>query len=353
MQLEARNQTPVLCLPSGIRWCRSRAGFWRAMRCHGDVQSACVADGPESHPCLPGRRCLGDSQAPALPYRAGTGHPHAGGEILKTPPSRRSESGPSPRGWGNLPQNPECCPALRAIPTRVGKSHMNPDRMLRVAGHPHAGGEIARRSNNPTLQAGPSPRGWGNQRPRLLVADVVRAIPTRVGKSSIARRSALAKTGHPHAGGEIGCWSDLHGTGAGPSPRGWGNLRLWVRNCVAQAGHPHAGGEISRCRPPRSATAGPSPRGWGNRGHQGGQRPDRRAIPTRVGKSSSCSGLASDNTGHPHAGGEIKGGGIMAAFDAGPSPRGWGNRRSPKESRQTSRAIPTRVGKSYLPARGA
>ena len=50
-----RNQTPMFCLPSGIRWWRSRAGGWRGMRHHSDVQSACVADASDSHPCLPGR----------------------------------------------------------------------------------------------------------------------------------------------------------------------------------------------------------------------------------------------------------------------------------------------------------
>ena len=266
MQLEARNQTPVLCLPSGIRWCRSRAGFWRAMRYRSDVQSTWVADGPESHPCLPGRRCLGDSQAPALPYRAGT--------VLR--------NGPQAHG-------------SRANRATTAKPITTRARRTSVANH---GGLVS------CTPPGP-PRGWGNPCPGRAVRPTLRAIPTRVGKSTRLPSGGRRTTGHPHAGGEI---------------------------CQESAGHPHP--------------HGPSPRGWGNPDDAGDDLHGLRAIPTRVGKSCKASSTKPARAGHPHVGGEIFDMAASVEPRSGPSPRGWGNLQERFFLRAPARAIPTRVGKS-------
>ena len=63
-----RNQTPIFCLPSGVRWCRWRAGCRRGMRCHGDVESASVADGSQSRPLPAGSA----AHARGKRFRAGT-----------------------------------------------------------------------------------------------------------------------------------------------------------------------------------------------------------------------------------------------------------------------------------------
>ncbi len=63
-----RNQTPIFCLPSGVRWCRWRAGCRRGMRCHGDVESASVADGSQSRPLPAGSA----AHARRKRFRAGT-----------------------------------------------------------------------------------------------------------------------------------------------------------------------------------------------------------------------------------------------------------------------------------------
>ena len=68
LKLRGRNQTPIFCLPSGVRWCRWRAGCWRGMRCHGDVESASVADGSQSRPLPAGSA----AHARRKRFRAGT-----------------------------------------------------------------------------------------------------------------------------------------------------------------------------------------------------------------------------------------------------------------------------------------
>ncbi len=50
--------------------------------------------------------------------------------------------------------------------------------------------------------------------------------------------------------------------------------------------------------------------------------------------------------GHPHAGGEIVLHSGLLKFRVGPSPRGWGNQAGIKLYLSYQRAIPTRVGKS-------
>ncbi len=174
-----------------------------------------------------------------------------------------------------------------------------------MPGHPHAGGEIGYWGDSWKDSRGPSPRGWGNQGLRIMLTAGLRAIPTRVGKST-----------------------------NGPSP---------VRT---HAGHPHAGGEISPKADAHSAENGPSPRGWGNPGLCRGWLVEPRAIPTRVGKSSPAAGRRSRTAGHPHAGGEIVPRKLSPAPLYGPSPRGWGNLGGGLFRVPKSRAIPTRVGKS-------
>ncbi len=71
----------------------------------------------------------------------------------------------------------------RAIPTRVGKSLCNFLFCCPLAGHPHAGGEIQAVKMETLKLDGPSPRGWGNQRIWEYNDKGERAIPTRVGKS--------------------------------------------------------------------------------------------------------------------------------------------------------------------------
>ncbi len=214
-------------------------------------------------------------------------------------------SGPSPRGWGNLDASRHNTYDGRAIPTRVGKSLKSDPFRKCITGHPHAGGEISHSAVAGDVGGGPSPRGWGNRRQKPQPRPPPRAIPTRVGKSTEPSAASTKWAGHPHAGGEILAVADEAESVAGPSPRGWGNLKHVI---------------IIR---------------W-----------HRRAIPTRVGKSGRFVRMRPWPPGHPHAGGEIKTDVHGVASHPGPSPRGWGNHASCGVGMIDGRAIPTRVGKS-------
>ena len=193
-----------------------------------------------------------------------------------------------------------------------------------------------------------------------------RAIPTRVGKSGAGRTYSEADAGHPHAGGEIIAELKITIRDDGPSPRGWGNqdivddrgrdrraipTRVGKSCCVPRrrlprSGHPHAGGEITSEHRHYPQGSGPSPRGWGNPASRQSKSTLFRAIPTRVGKSRRMIPRQVLFSGHPHAGGEIADLCALASSEHGPSPRGWGNHRTALHKRPHHRAIPTRVGKS-------
>ena len=234
-------------------------------------------------------------------------------------------SGPSPRGWGNRLRSALDLHGRRAIPTRVGKSRTAIHSVGSNPGHPHAGGEIAVRESIAKSGNGPSPRGWGNRDVPGALHLVERAIPTRVGKSVHMVTICRRLPGHPHAGGEIGAPRQSQVGKCGPSPRGWGNLEVHFllrahqraiptrvgksltngRGRGPGTGHPHAGGEIAPGSEDALLHRGPSPRGWGNLHTASLRNMWSRAIPTRVGKSSTCGTTTTSPAGHPHAGGEI------------------------------------------------
>ena len=255
------------------------------------------------------------------------GHPHAGGEIMSWRRVFNSATGPSPRGWGNRRIGVSSKRGFRAIPMRVGKSTAGTRRGPRPPGHPHAGGEISHPAWVARQAAGPSPRGWGNPSANRTPSATLRAIPTRVGKSCGSGFPPVRFPGHPHAGGEIASTGSLISLRHGPSPRGWGNLSSaplcsTVRRAIPTrvgksavgglsidrvAGHPHAGGEIHSCGYSFGESLGPSPRGWGNPRGRSVRLGSSRAIPTRVGKSFHPRLELNPGAGHPHAGGEISG----------------------------------------------
>ena len=160
---------------------------------------------------------VGKSPALARQRWSKAGHPHAGGEISSRTDSTLLPSGPSPRGWGNRNRRRIRRGQDRAIPTRVGKS------VARI---------VAFRRDS-----GPSPRGWGNPFRWPARRSGRRAIPTRVGKSGSLPRPWRRCSGHPHAGGEIARRTSRGSRGCGPSPRGWGNLgngdqELWKKRAI-------------------------------------------------------------------------------------------------------------------------
>jgi len=94
------------------------------------------------------------------------------------------ERGPSPRGWGKRGLIGPDDVLGRAIPTRVGKTSLDSLPARVGAGHPHAGGENNVGGGDSRILDGPSPRGWGKLQTFDQFVLYPRAIPTRVGKTA-------------------------------------------------------------------------------------------------------------------------------------------------------------------------
>ncbi len=198
-------------------------------------------------------------------------------------------------------------PARRAIPTRVGKTKDADFFGGFFPGHPHACGENQCDRWKRSRGDGPSPRVWGKPFDRATRAAIDRAIPTRVGKTTAGASCGMAKTGHPHACGENPTITLSDDSRPGPSPRVWGKLEGY-----------HLPGSC------------------------------RRAIPTRVGKTMHTHTQADLGTGHPHACGENQSAHVRKTNHRGPSPRVWGKPENGQADLRQQRAIPTRVGKTWI-----
>src|ERR1017187_9338919 len=75
----------------------------------------------------------------------------------------------------------------------------------------------------PVMDAGPSPRRWGERSGVGHVYDLPRTIPTRVGRTLRPDHSSQDATDHPHARGENYLGSSSATAITGPSPRAWEN----------------------------------------------------------------------------------------------------------------------------------
>ncbi len=271
-------------------------------------------------------------------------HPHAGGENIHLTNLSKLKTGPSPRGWGERTNQPPVRGANRTIPTRVGRTMGNRKEPRLPTDHPHAGGENNATLQCEDLTSGPSPRGWGERDDSVHGAEQSRTIPTRVGRTANLGPHDATSADHPHAGGENPPTGPLPTYSPGPSPRGWGeprDLRL-PGHCertiptrvgrtrafrlpnILDADHPHAGGENSTRRQNSKPGSGPSPRGWGELRLDMQVVVALRTIPTRVGRTHWAKRIGPFKPDHPHAGGENKWGMAGMKMTPGPSPRGWG-----------------------------
>jgi hypothetical protein len=132
--------------------------------------------------------------------------------------------GPSPREWGELILEYRPGHIPRTIPTRVGRTTLPAAGPVRVADHPHASGENFQQSKRVNRSIGPSPREWGELQKRTRNLRVLRTIPTRVGRTMIARVNRQSSADHPHASGENESVAGVFVHFLGPSPREWGEL---------------------------------------------------------------------------------------------------------------------------------
>ncbi len=154
-----------------------------------------------------------------------TVHPHARGERCRSPGTRSSKLGPSPRPWGTPEMRVKPQIDARSIPTPVGNASPTQRAFYLTPVHPHARGERYRMSKHKFYAAGPSPRPWGTPLSRPRSRRMYRSIPTPVGNASSALRSWRSRSVHPHARGERDMDSANDRSHVGPSPRPWGTPR--------------------------------------------------------------------------------------------------------------------------------
>ena len=112
--------------------------------------------------------------------------------------------------------------AVRIIPTRVGtrvyltlKKHTTKD-------HPHACGDKLYKSLHCPSDTGSSPRVWGQDSFSRALIVAARIIPTRVGTRTFNFSVKKFNKDHPHACGDKADRPRRHGVLLGSSPRVWG-----------------------------------------------------------------------------------------------------------------------------------
>ncbi len=171
---------------------------------------------------------------------------------------------------------------------------------------------------------GSSPRMWGKGEPVDRMVRQYRIIPTDVGKSLPKPQGNPFKSDHPHGCGEKLRTPDITACLGGSSPRMWGKVILcnqsrfilWIiptdvgkrnREYVFRSippDHPHGCGEKRLCSSTVLRYSGSSPRMWGKGSPPPGDPPERRIIPTDVGKSQPNQICLVAYPDHPHGCGE-------------------------------------------------
>ena len=178
----------------------------------------------------------------------------------------------------------------RTIPTRVGRTHCTGEssRALK-ADHPHAGGELLATTMPFSNTCGPSPRGWGTRVSGNRAVRVHRTIPTRVGRTPAPRLLPCAEQRTiPTRVGRTQVGRDVLVPVSRTIPTRVGNSPASRSHRTDESVHPHAGGELDSYEHPSDQWGGPSPRGWGTHLPGSEQHRPQRTIPTRVGNSPSC-----------------------------------------------------------------
>ena len=129
-------------------------------------------------------------------------HPHSRGENSSIFEEYTCSCGTSPLAWGELGEPIKVLAFFRYIPTRVGRTDEVSLRHLVKAVHPHSRGENVV-FFLPTVQAfGTSPLAWGEREPYVVMFQLRRYIPTRVGRTSDSWERRVPIAVHPHSRGE-------------------------------------------------------------------------------------------------------------------------------------------------------
>ena len=155
---------------------------------------------------------------------------------------------------------------MRFIPTHVGNTPSNDQRMICSSVHPHACGEHIIKVRFILSFLGSSPRMWGTLYCPLQLEHHSRFIPTHVGNTAAGTPLRQSGPVHPHACGEHPPGRPGRLPGYGSSPRMWGTLNekmqkvfdsrfipthvgnttLYYHAIAIPSVHPHACGEHVR-----------------------------------------------------------------------------------------------------------
>ena len=281
--------------------------------------------------------------------------------------------GPSPRGRGNRPAPDGVLKAERTIPAWAGEPTCLSMSMAVTRDHPRVGGGTGGSMSRTRFALGPSPRGRGNHLMTMFGPPSDRTIPAWAGEQFLFMVVIGIIGDHPRVGGGTDCPPFREPARMGPSPRGRGNriarrrrqprrrtIPAWAGEprhghgkVDEAADHPRVGGGTLRGTPERVRFNGPSPRGRGNPRTPSLLRQCRGTIPAWAGEPSATNTHRADTRDHPRVGGGTTMISDDDASDAGPSPRGRGNRADKAGNSALSWTIPAWAGEpaSSMPMR--
>ena len=310
----------------------------------------------------------GKTATSAATARISSAHPRACGENAHPSRPRAPPPGSSPRVRGKRKPPRSRGRVGRLIPARAGKTVDRVHAGLQSRAHPRACGENnAGVSGNASI-LGSSPRVRGKwQRPRPVHLRG-RLIPARAGKTSPPRTSWCSGTAHPRACGENPDRQCGTARSRGSSPRVRGKpdrLRALaddLRLIPARAGktrctharvpplraHPRACGENAGGAHPRLGPGGSSPRVRGKLRPGAHRLRALGLIPARAGKTRCHRGCHLLLRAHPRACGENVVCSTTSFTFPGSSPRVRGKRTPRPSAPKPVGLIPARAGKTHL-----
>ena len=145
---------------------------------------------------------VGTSRCSLRSYLSFQDHPHACGDKVSAELEYVPISGSSPRVWGQDGTPLTLTYPTGIIPTRVGTRLFGFCWRLLYQDHPHACGDKINIKANTFLDAGSSPRVWGQVALIIFGVMWLRIIPTRVGTSDKKHNLTQQQKDHPHACGD-------------------------------------------------------------------------------------------------------------------------------------------------------
>ncbi len=165
---------------------------------------------------------VGTSQRVCICVIMNRDHPHACGDKYGLGFKYERHLGSSPRVWGQDCIYAPCVERHGIIPTRMGTRYLCRHFDSRRWDHPHAYGDKFNFALLYSLFEGSSPRVWGQEVINMLIYQIPRIIPTRMGTRTTHSVKSLNCRDHPHAYGDKKPLRCTALERKGSSPRVWG-----------------------------------------------------------------------------------------------------------------------------------